>query len=82
MKSNVQYIEGICILCKNSGAGLTTSVRWDSIYFPVRLSIDAHNEMYWLMFELSALCFAIHYWLMVFEFYEIVAKGNGSSGRK
>ena len=43
-----------------------------AIYFSVRFSIDVRNEKYWLMIELSALCFALHYWLMAFEFYEIV----------
>jgi len=43
-----------------------------AIYFSVRLSIETGNEKYWLMFALSALCFALHYWLMVFEFYGIV----------
>ena len=43
-----------------------------AIYSSIRLSIETGNERYWLMFAMSALCFAIHYWLMVFEFYEIV----------
>ena len=43
-----------------------------AIYFSVKLSNETGNEKYWLLFALAALCFAIHYWLMAFEFYEIV----------
>ncbi len=46
-----------------------------AIYFSVRLSIETRNEKYWLMFAVSALCFALHYWFMVLEFYEIVPMG-------
>ncbi len=51
-----------------------------AIYFSVRLSIETRNEKYWLMFALSALCFALHYWLMVFDFYEMVPMGMAVRG--
>ena len=43
-----------------------------AIYFSVRLSKETRHERYWLMFALSGLFFAIHYWLMAFEHYELV----------
>ncbi len=43
-----------------------------AIYFSVKLSKETHNEKYWFMLALSALFFAIHYWLMAFEFFELI----------
>lgn len=51
-----------------------------AIYFSVRLSNETRHERYWLMFALSALCFALHYWLMALEFYHIVPENVAVPG--
>lgn len=56
-----------------------------AIYFSVKLSNETRRERYWVMFVMSAVLFASHYWLMVLEINglisdEVALPGQALSG--
>lgn len=52
-----------------------------AIYFSFKLSNETRHERYWVLFSLSALFFALHYWLMLAEIRGLLSTGALLAGQ-
>ena|SRR3972149_7792332 len=51
-----------------------------AIYFSTKLSRETRNERYWMIFSLSAVLFAVHYWLMAAEAFGLASREDTLPG--
>ncbi len=52
-----------------------------AIYFSTKLSRETHNERYWALLSLSAVFFAVHYWLMATESFGLASREDTLPGQ-